>query len=376
MGKTVIIISPQSWGKMLVSKHHYAIELARMGYRVFFLSPPDYSLRTRFSVTPAPNGEGVILIEHRPPFPYFLKFKVTRLFHYLMGKHIKRLLSFLDVNIDIVWSFDLGNIYPFEYFPTNAIKIFHPVDEPLNDFAFQSAKGADVIFSVTREILEKYRDHHLPGYLVNHGVDPRFLLNDDILKLSKLVIGFSGNLLRPDIDREVLLEIIDENSQTSFRFWGSFETSSANLSGNSDGDTLAFIEKLKNRANVSLEGAVTTNELIAGYKDVSVFLICYDINKDQSKGTNYHKIMEFLATGRVIISNNVTSFAGRDDLLLMNESRSDNKGLVFLFKDVINKLDEYNSTGQVAVRRRYAAENTYRKQVERIEGILKQQFGH
>jgi len=285
-------------------------------------------------------------------------------------------LSFLDVNIDIVWSFDLGNIYPFKYFPTNAIKIFHPVDEPLNDFAFQSAKGADIIFSVTREILEKYRDHHLPGYLVNHGVDPRFLLNDDILKLSRVVIGFSGNLLRPDIDREVLLELIDENSQISFRFWGSFETSSANLSGNSDGDTLAFIEKLKNRANVSLEGAVTTNELIAGYKDVSVFLICYDINKDQSKGTNYHKIMEFLATGRVIISNNVTSFAGRDDLLLMNESRSDNKGLVFLFKDVINKLDEYNSTGQVAVRRRYAAENTYRKQVERIDGILKQQFGH
>jgi len=34
--KTIIILSPEKWGKMMLSKHHYAIELAGMGNIVFF----------------------------------------------------------------------------------------------------------------------------------------------------------------------------------------------------------------------------------------------------------------------------------------------------------------------------------------------------
>ena len=373
-GSTVIVISPQSWGKMLVSKHHYAIELARLGHRVFFLNPPDYSLEKRFSLQEAPNGEGVLLVSHKPPIPYFLKFKATGVFHYLMGRHVKSLLRFLKADIDMVWSFDLGNTYPFKYFPATAKKIFYPVDEPLNAFAFQSAKGADIIFSITREILEKYKYLAIPAYFINHGVDPRFLLSDDVCETGEVVVGLSGNLLRPDIDRETLLDIIDSNQQIRFRFWGSYEPSSANLSGNTDPGTLNFIKALQRRPNVMLEGAVTTDELVDGYSWVSAFLICYDIEKDQSKGTNYHKIMEFLGTGRVIVSNNVTTFADRPDLLVMNKSRTDNKALPSLFSETIAGLGFYNDAARVEVRRNFAAGNTYRKQVERIEGILKQHF--
>ncbi len=39
--KTILIISPQEWGKMLLSKHHYALELAKAGNIFYFLNPPD-----------------------------------------------------------------------------------------------------------------------------------------------------------------------------------------------------------------------------------------------------------------------------------------------------------------------------------------------
>ena len=38
--KKAIVVSPQSWGKMFISKHHYAVELSKLGYEVFFVNPP------------------------------------------------------------------------------------------------------------------------------------------------------------------------------------------------------------------------------------------------------------------------------------------------------------------------------------------------
>ena len=40
LGKKAIVVSPQSWGKMFISKHHYAVELSKLGYEVFFVNPP------------------------------------------------------------------------------------------------------------------------------------------------------------------------------------------------------------------------------------------------------------------------------------------------------------------------------------------------
>jgi len=38
--KKVLVLSPQSWGKMRISKHHYALKLAALGNEVCFVNPP------------------------------------------------------------------------------------------------------------------------------------------------------------------------------------------------------------------------------------------------------------------------------------------------------------------------------------------------
>ncbi len=41
INKTILFISPGPWGINHVSKHHYAIELAKIGNDVYFLNPPS-----------------------------------------------------------------------------------------------------------------------------------------------------------------------------------------------------------------------------------------------------------------------------------------------------------------------------------------------
>lgn len=352
---------------MFVSKHHYAVELARRGNKVYFLNPPDAARKDRIAFDPEPGYPGITVISHRLFFPYNIKFHAIGLFHWLMRFHIKAILRAGKFTPDIIWSFDLANLYPFHLFPSGARRIFHPVDEPLNATAVQSARGAQVIFSVTTEILDKYKAFDCPRILINHGVTEAFISNPaPWQKGEPLRVGFSGNLLRPDIDRAIFLEIVRANPAIIFECWGSYQLKDANMGGTMDDALHQFIASLQASPNVVLHGAVPSATLANEYKRMDAFLICYDIEKDQSKGTNYHKIMEYLGSGRVIIANNTTAYKDHPELLTMTEDRTNNAMLPGLFKQVLERLDEYNAPGRCEKRIQYARANTYTKQVMAI----------
>lgn len=371
-GKTIVLISPQSWGKMFISKHHYAVELAKCGNRVYFLNPPDQTLTERISIKAIEQYPGLFIIEHKLWFPYKIKFHAIQLFHVLMHAHVKAILRKIARPVDIVWSFDLGHLYPFRFFPATASKIFHPVDEPLTNDAIDAAKGADLIIAVTREILQKYDSYRVPKYLINHGVSedflkphPGFKKDSDIIR-----VGFSGNLMRPDIDRGTLFDIIQSHPELIFECWGSYTENDGNIGGGMDKATNDFINNLLAAPNVILHGAVRTAELAAGLHRMDAFIICYDIQRDQSKGTNYHKIMEYLATGKVIISNNVTAYSDRADLVLMSEERNNNNKLPELFSKTIRNIAEYNSNASQHTRKQFACKNRYTCQIAAIARFL------
>ncbi len=92
--KVILIISPQAWGKMFLSKHHYAIELAKLGNEVYFLNPPDndtWSWRkkeSRIKITPHKQWSNLYLIDHQLSFPFLLKYHARGLFNKLMDYHL------------------------------------------------------------------------------------------------------------------------------------------------------------------------------------------------------------------------------------------------------------------------------------------------
>jgi hypothetical protein len=373
--KTVLLISPQNWGKMFLSKHHYAIELARRGNIVYFLNPPDEKYTERpekISIEPSGAHKNLYLIYHRTSFPYKIKFYSMPLFHVLIKRHVKKILRLINKPIDIVWSFDIGYLLPFFLFPKSAYKLFHPMDEPQNQHSIYSARGAQIIFSVTQEILDKYSGFKVPKYLINHGVAEYFIIPAQTKAESNhsIHVGFSGNLMRLDIDREIFLHIISENPTIIFECWGSYQMKQSNIGGQENEEVNKFIQSLQAMKNVVLHGVVDAMALAKELNRMDAFLICYDIKKDHSKGTNYHKIMEYLSTGKVIISNNVTTYKNKTDLLQMTSERESNLQLPHLFKQVVNNLNYYNNSVLQQKRIAFAKENTYQKQVDRIEKLI------
>jgi hypothetical protein len=373
--RTILLVSPQSWGKMLLSKHHYAIALAKRGNIVYFLNPPEENngqKSKRVIIEQSGVHKNLFLIHHHLAFPYNIKFHFIKLFHALMKPHIKNILKKIGKPVDIIWSFDLGNLYPFQLFPAAAKKIFHPVDEPQTQAAIDSARGAQIIFSVTNEILDKYKQFGLPEFLIHHGLAEEFLLQKTTNDPAggPIRIGMAGNLLRPDIDREILLQIICENKDVIFEFWGAFKASQSNIGGDDTAMAKSFIAKLHQHSNTVFHGVKPTEELASAFRQMDAFLICYDISKDQSGGTNYHKVMEYLSTGKVIISNNVTTYKDMPELVQMTIERDSNNKLPALFKKIIGELPLFNSMKLKENRINFARENTYHKQVDRIAHII------
>ena len=376
---------------MFVSKHHYAVELAKRGNTVYFLNPPAGkadALPEKIIIRPSEQHPRLFIIDHRLSFPYNIKFHWIGLFHALMKPHVRQILRKIGQPVDIVWSFDLGNLYPFSFFPAASFKLFHPVDEPLNATAIDSAKGCEVILSVTQEILTKYNAVPVRRHFVNHGLAGYFLEPGPLAPRVEapspdrtgsaapraegdaIRVGLSGNFLRSDVDRETLLTIIKENPRVVFECWGSYTLAQSNIAGSDDEPTRAFIAGLQQQPNVIMHGAVPAQTLAVSMRRMDAFLICYDITKDQSGGTNYHKIMEYLSTGKVIVSNNVTTYKDRPELLQMTTQRDNNRDLPALFKKVIEDLTHHNNPSLQERRINHAADNTYAAQIARIEKLL------
>ena len=371
--KVILLISPQPWGSLYISKNHYAIELAKSNI-VYYLCPEPLvkSSSNKIEIKPIDGVSNLFVIEHKLFFSFKIKFHLRSLFHFLMLIQTKRILKKINRKVDIVWSFDLGNYFPFAFFSKVTFKIFHPVDEPLNKDAILSAKGADVIFSVTNEILSKYEIYNLPSYFINHGVEASFIKSSNFFNQQdklQLRVGFSGNLRRKDIDREILLNIINDNPTVQFDCWGDFANRN-NLREIESKTTDDFINELSSKKNVHLHGLLNPSQLADAYQQVDAFLICYDVTKDQSKGTNYHKILEFVSTGKIIISNNVSTYQNFPELVQMVNERTNNKQLPTLFNQVINNLNQYNSIELQQKRVSFASENTYENQINRIDNHL------
>src|SRR5690606_35211316 len=173
------------------------------------------------------------------------------------------------------------------------------------------------------EIISKYDTSHTPAMFVNHGVSDEFIRDKIVDNVNSPVqVGLSGNFLRPDIDWRTLEHIIVAHPNVVFNFFGAYNSQDANLSDLSRGNADAGQISVANLPNTRFHGAVIATELARQLKCMDCFLICYDIDKDQSKGTNYHKVLEYIATGKVTVSNNITTYANHSDLVAMPQERN------------------------------------------------------
>lgn len=369
----IFLISQQSWGEMFVSKHHYAVQLSKQNNQVFFLNPPDQQgilSPGEIQIEKSPY-EGLKIIHHRLFFPYKMKFHLSSLYVFGMRLHIKRMIQKLNINPTIIWSFDLSDTIPLQAFPKVAKRIFMPVDRSYGAMTMRAAKAADYLVVITTENELAFSKLHKPLLKITHGVEPAFIHQPiPFQKNGNIHIGMSGNFTRPDIDWSTLIKIVEANKDVIFECWGSFRSKGSNLAGSEldDPDMIQKSDYLASLPNFRIHGNIPSNQLPNALKEMDGFLICYDPSKDFTGGSNYHKILEYLGTGKVIISNRGESY--RNTGLLEMAMKTDNTDLPEKFKTVINNIESYNEMNLQMKRTEYAKNNTYERQLEKIATFI------
>ncbi len=370
LGKKAIVVSPQSWGKMFISKHHYAVELSKLGYEVFFVNPPK---ENKLGGLPqikieATEYENLVTVNHTLFFSNYFKFHLPFLHHILI--FVQRWLLLKKIGKpDFILSFDLTNNFPLKGLACK--KIFFAADEPRAEQNFVSARNADLIVSVSQHILDLY-ERHFPKTkksLINHGLSEDFVnIPKDIHeKYNGVNVGLSGNFLFNDIDYPILHQIVAENPKVNFHFYGNHLPEN-NLGSDSIKSNLSYLEQIKHRTNSIFHGVLGKRNLALELNQMDAFLICYDPQKGQSSGSNSHKILEYLSTGKVVISSNFSHYKDCD-LLVMCENR-DNKELNIIFKKVMNNIGQMNNIDMMIMRIEFAKKFIYSSQLNDILKIL------
>jgi hypothetical protein len=351
--KNILLISPEPWKHIFVSKHHYAIELAKRGNTVFFLNPPSEIFEivsTRYER---------LFSLHYPGFIPGLRFFPSFLQKYFMCRVLKKLEKLCEGKFDIVWSFDNSLFFNFNAFSKEILKISHIVDFN-QDFVFRGAAStADFCFSPNQFIIEKFLKYNNRTYFINHGV----AIQDNIASVDLVLPGrneaktlYGGNIDIDYFDWDTFERVVDENLKVDFILAGPWKM------------------KYKKRQfllkpNVYYLGVLEKDVLLHYYRLADILLLCYKAGDYKEQLANPHKMMEYLASGKMICTTFTEEYKFLSDKELISMSKGNNN-FPDLYKDVFDDLEYWNADEKKALRKAFALKNTYGKQIKRIEKLI------
>lgn len=361
--KVIYLLSPNHWGDMHISKHHYAKELAKKN-KVYFISPPNKNNR---SFEEEEVLQNLFVIRYYPIFRG-KSILPTSLFNHLVKLQIWFLSKKIGLKPDVLWSFTSTLYYHLAWFKAQ-FTIFHPMDQLNTIESVNIAKEADVIFSCSQFIIGEMKDIFKPKFLIGHGVSPSFTDYHFPLETpqSQLNIGYVGNLFIQNLDRKTIQLLILANPSIHFHFFGATQPNESNISAWIRKESLDFVEFLLNTSNVTCHGVIPSEKLPEHIKCMDAFFLCYK-STPENLITNSHKILEYMSTGKIIISTYVHEY--QNSTLIEMCENSSNENFLNLFDKVVSNLDYFNSFEHQLKRKKYVEEHSYSSNIALIEVII------
>jgi len=372
--KTILIISPQKWGDMKLSKHHYAQELAKYN-KVYFLNPPNVGF-FNIQVTSNPNVNNLTIIEYSDWKLRSFKNRLDWVYNLGFNVLFKKILDSVDNKIDIVINFDNGVYFRYIECTKDIINIFFPVDKlidtKINEFC------VDIAFSISQNILDEINLSPEKKHLLNHGLSEEFYKNAQSLlngefqeKTSSLYnVAYVGNVLVDSLDRDLLMQLVINNKNVKFHLFGnishSYRINSSTNSLSSKDET--FVKQLKACSNVILYGSMAPSELITHLNKMDIFLLLYRASKGYIMD-NSHKLIEYLSFGRPIVSTYLSHYKN-SSLFLMCDTENKRTPEI-LFEDVVKNYEKYYTKNDFRARINFAIDNTYKNHLETISQLIK-----
>jgi hypothetical protein len=360
INKNILLISPEPWDFVFVTKHHYAIELAKRGNKVFFLNPPSNEHLKNIVVKPAPGINGVYVVDYKKylrgqrHLPSFIRKWVDRSF-------IRRLERKTDTRINVILNFENSRFYDFDFLPRSVMKIYFQVDEDQNFHIKKAATTANFVFAINHEIHDTLKKYNKISHVIGHSFNGNFSsLSSQILAGKNIYTQvnqgnpkayYVGNLDNIYLNKKLFIRLVLEYPNVDFVIIGPYLMKSE------------IYLSLKDTKNITFLGKIPSAEISTLLQDADILISLY-INEFDSSS---HKLLEYFASGKVIVSNWFKEHEDKQDLIIMSRKEDE---LLNLFGKVAENLEEYNRSDKMLKRISFAFNNTYEKNLNKIDKIL------
>ena len=334
--------------------------MAKIGNEVYFLNPPIKDIQKNYKlIMNIDKGklyvvDYVDIIKGKRFMPSFVNGKIFKL-------QLNIIEKWLGIDFDILWNFESSRFFNMSYLKKDILKILHLVDYNTIHNLKLAAKTADICFCTTEYIKNELLKYNKNTYKINHGwqgpTKSKFVTQ---LNSNKIKIGYLGNLTIKYIDWNLITQIIKQNQNIDFYFFG--PKNSNHLSPtNKLSDKIIY--NILNYKNVKLFGAISSDKIHGYLTQMDANIITYTADQNQKQLSNPHKIMEYLGSGKIIISTYTSEFKDKNEMIKMSTINSD---YLELFNHVINNLEKYNSLENRNKRIKYAHNHLYEQQLDKI----------
>ncbi len=370
----IVIISPEAWGASFVSKHHYADNLARMGYPVMFVNPPR-------SVIGSSSVEVTGISENLSQCTYTVQKGLNYLPPFLKKWYLTRIATKMiktwSHEPGLVWSFDPYQFQDPTVFGSSVRSIYHAVDIHQTALEAQCTRNFQEIFGSSGPIVQKLKNlGAVNAEKVNHGLAAWFCEPVEqpipLPRTYDISVGYVGNMLYPYLDYEVLYEIVQSHPKVGFFFIGPDGTSNLGTTAEGLAEKHLWITRIKEEANTHFLGVQPSRELPRYLAAFDAFLMTYKGEEYPDELANPHKILEYLSTGKVVISHFIDEYRDKEPFVEM----ATRKELPARFAVVLAGLADYNTPELRDQRKSYATSNAYDQHVAHILGKINYIGGH
>jgi glycosyltransferase involved in cell wall biosynthesis len=362
-GKRILIASHEAWGPVRLSKHHYATELVRHGAEVFFLGPDQLQM-TLPAIAQRQGPQEPVLVFRKKPFPG-IRFLPRPARAWLEARQLATLALACGGPFDLLWNFDLFRFRSLTDRAHARMRVVHAMDLRRPRDLQGPGAHADLVITVSPGMALAMGSSSEDVLVLPHAWMPRETPQPLPAPLpAGIKVAYMGNLAMKAIDWDAIIAMATAHPEAWFYLMGPLH----GAFGDNSRLEPAVEERLRALANIHFTGPVPYDHVPAWLADMDILLIAYQLERVGLKATSSHKLMEYLASGKVVVSSYLEDHAELKDLVVMAPPGD---GIANIFAHVLGNLQVCNAAHLQTERRSHAAAATYARRLAHVADQLR-----